>query len=101
MAGALRSYRGLRVPLGPAHPGSTAVDLGTDIDAGDGNVALPEGLVMAGGRGRWDNANSMPLLGLGLSHQGGYSDAAVSRAIECGVRLFDTAQRYGSVRQHR
>ena len=96
---ALRSYRGLRVPLGPAHPDSTAPDLGTDA----GDAVLPPGLVRAVRAGgqlqHFDNRNSMPLLGLGLSHQGGFSDAAVARAIECGVRLFDTAQRYGSVRR--
>ena len=43
------------------------------------------------------NGVSMPLLGLGTSHnEGGYvHDTAVFAIRECGYRLLDTAQRYG------
>eukprot|EP00040_Diaphanoeca_grandis_P016699 m.86443 g.86443 ORF g.86443 m.86443 type:complete len:272 (+) comp25972_c1_seq1:48-863(+) len=42
------------------------------------------------------SGHRMPMLGLGLSHNGGYSDAAIRKAISIGIRKFDTAQRYGS-----
>eukprot|EP00041_Stephanoeca_diplocostata_P016370 m.322045 g.322045 ORF g.322045 m.322045 type:complete len:279 (+) comp20346_c0_seq1:281-1117(+) len=42
------------------------------------------------------NGVDMPLIGLGLSHNGGYSDDAVATALKIGIRHFDTAQRYGS-----
>ncbi|XP_065525648.1 uncharacterized oxidoreductase ZK1290.5-like isoform X3 [Lathamus discolor] len=39
---------------------------------------------------------SIPVLGLGTSHQGGYSHDAVVHAIQsCGIRHIDTAKRYG------
>jgi len=46
------------------------------------------------------NGVSMPQLGLGLSHHGGcgYSHDAVVYALKhCGVRLLDTAERYGNM----
>ena len=45
------------------------------------------------------NGVSMPLLGLGTSHQGGYSRAAVLHALGLGYRLLDTAARYGCEQQ--
>ena len=39
---------------------------------------------------------SAPLLGLGTSHQGGFSHEAVVAALRLGCRHIDTAQRYGS-----
>lgn len=36
------------------------------------------------------NGVEMPLLGLGLSHNGGYSDDAVKTALDVGIRHFDT-----------
>lgn len=45
---------------------------------------------------RLANGVHMPLYGYGTSHQGGWSDAACKVAIESGVKLFDTAKRYGS-----
>ncbi|XP_032387699.1 uncharacterized oxidoreductase ZK1290.5 [Etheostoma spectabile] len=42
------------------------------------------------------NGLQIPLLGLGTSHDGGYShDAVVYALTECGVRHIDTAKRYG------
>ncbi|XP_074507321.1 9,11-endoperoxide prostaglandin H2 reductase [Sebastes fasciatus] len=42
------------------------------------------------------NGLQIPILGLGTSHQGGYShDAIVYALTECGVRHIDTAKRYG------
>ncbi|XP_076063693.1 putative oxidoreductase ZK1290.5 isoform X2 [Oratosquilla oratoria] len=42
------------------------------------------------------NGVKMPILGLGTSHTGGYSHAAVVHALKrCGYRLIDTAKRYG------
>jgi len=39
----------------------------------------------------------IPLLGMGSSHQqGGATSEAIQRAVDVGVRHFDTAQRYGS-----
>eukprot|EP00090_Calanus_glacialis_P025013 TRINITY_DN3885_c0_g1_i1.p1 TRINITY_DN3885_c0_g1~~TRINITY_DN3885_c0_g1_i1.p1 ORF type:complete len:286 (-),score=89.24 TRINITY_DN3885_c0_g1_i1:442-1224(-) len=38
----------------------------------------------------------MPQLGLGTSHQGGYSEEAIRHALLVGCRHVDTAQRYGS-----
>ncbi|XP_078461826.1 putative oxidoreductase ZK1290.5 isoform X3 [Lampetra fluviatilis] len=42
------------------------------------------------------NGQTIPMLGLGTSHWGGYSHAAVLYALgACGVRHVDTARRYG------
>ncbi|KAM6920323.1 glyoxal reductase isoform 2-T4 [Lycodopsis pacificus] len=42
------------------------------------------------------NGLQIPILGLGTSHDGGYShDAVVYALTECGVRHIDTAKRYG------
>ncbi|XP_059840612.1 uncharacterized oxidoreductase ZK1290.5 isoform X2 [Hypanus sabinus] len=42
------------------------------------------------------NGLKIPLLGLGTSHQGGYSHSSVVYALkECGIRHIDTAKRYG------
>ncbi|XP_005300939.2 uncharacterized oxidoreductase ZK1290.5-like isoform X4 [Chrysemys picta bellii] len=42
------------------------------------------------------NGLHIPLLGLGTSHQGGYSHDAVVYALQkCGIRHIDTAKRYG------
>ncbi|XP_035276395.1 uncharacterized oxidoreductase ZK1290.5 isoform X1 [Anguilla anguilla] len=42
------------------------------------------------------NGLQIPILGLGTSHDGGYSHDAVLYALrECGVRHIDTARRYG------
>ncbi|XP_052658613.1 LOW QUALITY PROTEIN: uncharacterized oxidoreductase ZK1290.5-like [Harpia harpyja] len=42
------------------------------------------------------NGRSIPVLGLGTSHQGGYSHDAVVHALQkCGIRHIDTAKRYG------
>ncbi|XP_069088285.1 uncharacterized oxidoreductase ZK1290.5-like isoform X2 [Pleurodeles waltl] len=42
------------------------------------------------------NGLSIPMLGLGTSHQGGYSHEAVVYALQkCGIRHIDTAKRYG------
>ncbi|XP_066538279.1 uncharacterized oxidoreductase ZK1290.5 isoform X2 [Hoplias malabaricus] len=42
------------------------------------------------------NGLNIPVLGLGTSHNGGYSHEAVVYALrECGVRHIDTAKRYG------
>uniref|UniRef100_A0A8C4JH54 Uncharacterized oxidoreductase ZK1290.5-like n=1 Tax=Dromaius novaehollandiae TaxID=8790 RepID=A0A8C4JH54_DRONO len=42
------------------------------------------------------NGRSIPVLGLGTSHQGGYSHDAVVYALQkCGIRHIDTAKRYG------
>ncbi|XP_064476393.1 uncharacterized oxidoreductase ZK1290.5-like [Ornithodoros turicata] len=42
------------------------------------------------------NGVSMPILGLGTSHSGGYSHSTVVYALEeCGYRMIDTAKRYG------
>ena len=46
-----------------------------------------------------NDGRKLPLFGLGLSHQqGGWSKAAINEALRCGVKLFDTARRYGSER---
>jgi len=37
----------------------------------------------------------MPLIGIGTSHQGGFSHEAIMHAFKIGYRLVDTAQRYG------
>ncbi|KAL7876526.1 hypothetical protein AOLI_G00114890 [Acnodon oligacanthus] len=45
---------------------------------------------------RLSNGLSIPALGLGTSHNGGYSHEAVVYALqECGIRHIDTAKRYG------
>ncbi|XP_037402503.1 uncharacterized oxidoreductase ZK1290.5 isoform X3 [Pygocentrus nattereri] len=45
---------------------------------------------------RLSNGLSIPALGLGTSHDGGYSHEAVVYALEeCGIRHIDTAKRYG------
>uniref|UniRef100_A0A9J8AM14 Zgc:110366 n=1 Tax=Cyprinus carpio carpio TaxID=630221 RepID=A0A9J8AM14_CYPCA len=42
------------------------------------------------------NGRNIPILGLGTSHNGGYSHEAVLCALqECGIRHIDTAKRYG------
>ncbi|XP_078500761.1 putative oxidoreductase ZK1290.5 isoform X3 [Lissotriton helveticus] len=42
------------------------------------------------------NGLRIPMLGLGTSHQGGYSHEAVVYALQkCGIRHIDTAKRYG------
>ncbi|XP_062973668.1 uncharacterized oxidoreductase ZK1290.5-like isoform X3 [Elgaria multicarinata webbii] len=42
------------------------------------------------------NGLNIPVLGLGTSHQGGYSHDAVMYALQkCGIRHIDTAKRYG------
>ena len=41
------------------------------------------------------NGVSLPLLGLGTLHQGGYSRVAELHALELGYRLLDTATSYG------
>ncbi|XP_047224318.1 glyoxal reductase [Girardinichthys multiradiatus] len=42
------------------------------------------------------NALEIPILGLGTSHNGGYShDAVVYALTECGIRHLDTAKHYG------
>jgi len=41
------------------------------------------------------NGVEMPLVGLGTSHQGGFSHEAIVHAFKIGYRLIDTAQRYG------
>ncbi|XP_021260115.1 uncharacterized oxidoreductase ZK1290.5-like isoform X2 [Numida meleagris] len=42
------------------------------------------------------SGRSVPVLGLGTSHQGGYSHDAVVHALrQCGIRHIDTAKRYG------
>ncbi|XP_057189859.1 uncharacterized oxidoreductase ZK1290.5 isoform X1 [Triplophysa rosa] len=42
------------------------------------------------------NGFNIPILGLGTSHQGGYSHEAVVYALQqCGIRHIDTAKRYG------
>ena len=46
-----------------------------------------------------NDGKNLPLFGMGLSHQqGGWSTSAIKRALAEGVRLFDTAARYGSER---
>ena len=45
---------------------------------------------------RLNNGVDMPLFGLGLSHNGGFSRRAVDHALRRGVRLLDTAKRYGN-----
>merc|ERR1712045_896931 len=46
-----------------------------------------------------NNKVEMPMLGLGLSHNGGFSGPTVAAALDMGVRLFDTAKRYGNETQ--
>uniref|UniRef100_A0A8C9FB28 NADP-dependent oxidoreductase domain-containing protein n=1 Tax=Pavo cristatus TaxID=9049 RepID=A0A8C9FB28_PAVCR len=42
------------------------------------------------------SGRSVPVLGLGTSHRGGYSHDAVVHALrQCGIRHIDTAKRYG------
>ncbi|XP_007420306.1 uncharacterized oxidoreductase ZK1290.5-like isoform X2 [Python bivittatus] len=42
------------------------------------------------------NGLNIPILGLGTSHEGGYSHDAVIHALQkCGIRHIDTAKRYG------
>ncbi|XP_051656679.1 uncharacterized oxidoreductase ZK1290.5-like isoform X5 [Manacus candei] len=42
------------------------------------------------------SGRSIPVLGLGTSHHGGYSHNAVVHALQkCGIRHIDTAKRYG------
>ncbi|KAM6456917.1 putative oxidoreductase ZK1290.5 isoform 1-T1 [Liasis olivaceus] len=42
------------------------------------------------------NGLNIPILGLGTSHEGGYSHDAVVHALQkCGIRHIDTAKRYG------
>ena len=43
-----------------------------------------------------NNGVKMPLYGLGLSHNGGFSAEAVAHSLRRGVRLLDTAARYGN-----
>ena len=45
---------------------------------------------------RLRNGVSVPQLGLGTSHNGGFSQQAVELALKRGCRHIDTAQRYGS-----
>ncbi|XP_018417471.1 PREDICTED: uncharacterized protein LOC108791471 [Nanorana parkeri] len=46
------------------------------------------------------NGQKIPVLGLGLSHQGGYSHSALLYALQnCGIRHIDTAKRYGNEEQ--
>ena len=45
---------------------------------------------------RLSNGVKMPLYGLGLSHNGGFSAEAVAHSLSSGVRLLDTAARYGN-----
>ncbi|XP_073449123.1 uncharacterized oxidoreductase ZK1290.5-like isoform X1 [Aquarana catesbeiana] len=46
------------------------------------------------------NGQKIPILGLGLSHQGGYSHSALLYALKnCGIRHIDTAKRYGNEEQ--
>ncbi|XP_051481307.1 sphingosine 1-phosphate receptor 1 isoform X5 [Apus apus] len=57
--------------------------------AGRGGAAGCPALPLASGR-------SIPVLGLGTSHRGGYSHNAVVYALQkCGIRHIDTAKRYG------
>lgn len=41
------------------------------------------------------NGVEIPLYGLGLSHNGGYNHEAVLHSLSLGVKLYDTATRYG------
>ena len=43
-----------------------------------------------------NNGISVPMYGLGLSHNGGWTDSSVIESIRMGIRLFDTAKRYGN-----
>ena len=45
---------------------------------------------------RLSNGVSIPLLGLGTSHNGGYNEETLLHAFKMGVKHFDTAQRYGT-----
>ena len=45
---------------------------------------------------RLKNGVAMPMYGLGLSHNGGFSADAVSLSLDLGVRMLDTAERYGN-----
>ncbi|KAM9324880.1 putative oxidoreductase ZK1290.5 [Gastrophryne carolinensis] len=46
------------------------------------------------------NGLQIPVLGLGTSHQGGYSHSALLYALTaCGIRHIDTAKRYGNEKQ--
>ena len=47
-------------------------------------------------RVRLGNGVEMPQLGIGTSHGGGYSEEALCHALQLGVGLIDTAQRYGT-----
>ena len=42
------------------------------------------------------NGVQIPQLGLGTSHNGGYSEAALLHGLQLGLRHVDTAQRYGT-----
>ena len=42
------------------------------------------------------NGVELPQLGLGTSHHGGFSEETFCGALDLGVRLIDTAQRYGT-----
>ncbi|CAH1798883.1 unnamed protein product [Owenia fusiformis] len=43
------------------------------------------------------NQLKMPIFGIGTSHNGGYSNEAIVYALrDCGYRMIDTAERYGS-----
>eukprot|EP01138_Halocafeteria_seosinensis_P002182 gb/GECG01002232.1/.p1 GENE.gb/GECG01002232.1/~~gb/GECG01002232.1/.p1 ORF type:complete len:144 (+),score=15.12 gb/GECG01002232.1/:1-432(+) len=45
---------------------------------------------------RLSNGVEMPVYGLGLSHHGGFNPEAVHESLRHGIRLYDTAKRYGS-----
>jgi diketogulonate reductase-like aldo/keto reductase len=48
---------------------------------------------------RLANGVEMPIYGLGLSHNGGFSVDAVNLSLDLGVNLLDTATRYGNESQ--
>jgi len=53
--------------------------------------------LQAGGGFKLSNGVTIPVLGMGLSHnEGGMDSQACSFGISQGVRLFDTAKRYGT-----
>jgi len=45
---------------------------------------------------RLNNGQVLPWLGLGLSHNGGFSSKATTAALRLGIKLYDTATRYGT-----
>lgn len=47
-------------------------------------------------RVKLSNGVELPQLGLGTSHHGGFSEETFIGALDLGVRLIDTAQRYGT-----